>query len=156
MIINKMPIKNNYSKRINKIEYIVVHDTGNTSKGAGAKNHYYYFDRDYRGASAHYFVDDSNIIELVDPHLVAWHCGDGRGKNGIRNDNSIGVEICINKDSDYEMALRQATELIRFLILYYHIPKKKVVRHFDASGKICPGTMSKDGWKLWKKFYENI
>lgn len=156
MIINKMPIKNNFSKRINKLEYIVVHDTGNPRKGAGAKNHYFYFDRKYRGASAHYFVDDSNIIELIDPHLVAWHCGDGKGRFGIRNDNSIGVEICINEDSDYEMACKQAIELIRFLMIYYNIPKQNIVRHYDASRKICPATMAANNWEKWKNFYKKV
>ena len=33
--IQKMLIKYNYSKRTAAIKYIVVHTTGNTSKGAG-------------------------------------------------------------------------------------------------------------------------
>ena len=36
MVINKMPISNNFSKRINALRYIVVHDTGNRRRGAGA------------------------------------------------------------------------------------------------------------------------
>ena len=156
MIINKMSIRVNFSKRFNEQKYIVIHDTGNSNKGAGAVNHYRYFSGGYRGASAHYFVDDSNIVETVDPSMVAWHCGDGKGRNGITNSNSIGIEICINPDSDYQMALAQCRELIRFLMEFYKIPKNRVVRHFDASGKNCPGSMSKDGWKKWKEFYESL
>ena len=156
MVINKMPILNNFSRRINALRYIVVHDTGNYRRGAGALSHFSYFNSSYRGASAHYFVDDSNIIETVDPHLVSWHCGDGKGKYGIWNSNSIGVEICVNEDSNYEMACNQAIELIRFLMSGYGIPKENVVRHYDASGKICPRSMSENGWKKWKEFYGKI
>ena len=114
MIINKLPISVNFSKRFNSLSYIVIHDTGNSNHGAGAINHYRYFNGGYRGASAHFFVDESNIVECVDPRLVSWHCGDGKGRYGISN--------------------------------------SRVVRHFDASGKICPRSMSGDNWKLWWEF----
>ena len=156
MIINKMPIKNNYTKRINEMKYIVIHDTGNPRLGAGALNHYKYFNSSYRGASAHYFVDDCNIIETVDPHLISWHCGDGKGKFGIKNSNSIGIEICINPDSNFEIACAQAIELIRFLMKTYDIPKENVLRHYDASRKNCPASMSKNNWQKWKEFYNKI
>lgn len=156
MIINKLPITYNYSKRVSPKKYIVVHDTGNRRKGAGAYNHYIYFNAGDRQASAHYFVDQGNIIETVDPHLVAWHCGDGKGRYGITNSNSIGIEICVNEDSDFDLAKAQAIELIRFLMNTYNIPKENVIRHYDASRKICPASMAKDNWKEWKEFWERI
>lgn len=152
MIINKLPISVNFSKRFNSLSYIVIHDTGNSNPGAGAINHYRYFNGGYRGASAHFFVDESNIVECVDPRLVSWHCGDGKGRYGISNSNSIGVEICVNSDGDFSMAIRQCVELVRFLMATYGISKSRVVRHFDASGKICPRSMSGDNWKLWWEF----
>ena len=156
MIINKLPIRYNYSRRLNEMRYIVVHDTGNPRRGAGALSHYRYFNGGYRAASAHFFVDDRNVVETVDPHLVSWHCGDGKGRYGITNSNSIGIEICINEDSDFEKAKAQARELIKFLCQTYRIPKKNVVRHYDASRKICPGRMARDNWKEWKEFWDSI
>ncbi len=156
MIINKLPIRYNYSARINEKKYIVIHDTGNARPGAGALNHYRYFNGANRNASAHYFVDDSNIIETVDPNLVAWHCGDGKGRFKITNSNSIGIEICINPDSNWEIAKAQAIELIRFLMLTYNIDKSRVIRHYDASRKLCPGRMSRDNWREWNEFYNMI
>ena len=39
--INEKLIKYNFSSRGGeKIKYIVIHDTGNTKKGAGADNHF--------------------------------------------------------------------------------------------------------------------
>lgn len=156
MIINKLPISKNFSYKFNKMKFIVVHDTGNSSSGADALAHYRYFDSAYRGASAHFFVDAHNVVELVDPHLVAWHCGDGKGKKGIFNNNSIGIEICINPESDFEMAKAQTLELIRFLMASYGISKTNVRRHFDASGKVCPRSMCENNWQEWWDFWNKI
>lgn len=154
MQITKRPIKYNYSSRLNtKIQYIVVHDTGNTERGAGANNHYIYFNGSNRNASAHYFVDDKEIIQTVEDNNTSWHCGDGKGKYGITNSNSIGVEICVNEDSNYEVALEKTIELLRYLMNKHYIPKDNVVRHFDASLKICPKSMIENGWSKWTKFW---
>ncbi len=156
MIIDKRPIKYNFSRRHEKIKYIVIHDTGNSRFGAGAIAHYKYFNSGNKNASAHYFVDDKNIVETVEVSLAAWHCGDGKGKRGITNQNSIGIEICVNSDSDFNMAKLQAIELIRFLMDSYNIEKKNVVRHYDASRKTCPAAMSADSWAMWEEFWTKI
>lgn len=157
MDITKKLIKYNYSSRNGStIEYIVVHDTGNKRIGAGANNHYLYFNGANRNASAHYFIDSKEIIQTVEDSFASWHCGDGRGKYGITNRNSIGVEICINEDGDFNIAKDNCILLIRLLMKKYNIPKDNVVRHFDASRKHCPRSMSEVGWKEWTKFYLNI
>ena len=157
MLINKLPSRYNYSKKnLNNPKYIVVHDTGNSRPGADAKAHYKYFNGKYRGASAHYFVDDTQVVEIIDPRVIAWHCGDGRGKYGIYNSNSIGVEICINSDGNRSATLDKTIELIRHLMSHYNIPKTRVVRHYDASRKICPGTMAANNWQGWREFYNSI
>lgn len=93
MIIDKRLIKYNYQNRKgNLIKYIVVHDTANTNISADAINHYRYFAGGNRKASAHYFVDDKRIVEIIEDAYASWHCGDGRGKYGITNNNSIGVK----------------------------------------------------------------
>lgn len=157
MEINKKLIKYNFSSRNGtKIKYIVIHDTGNTNKGSGAHNHYLYFNGANRNASSHYFVDDKEIIQTVEDTNCAWHCGDGRGIYGITNSNSIGVEICINEDGDFLDAQGKAIELIRLLMEKHGIQKENVVRHFDASRKICPRSMSEVGWRKWTFFYDRI
>ena len=155
--IERKLIRYNYSSRNGKkIEYIVIHDTGNKSKGANALAHYKYFNGGYRGASAHYFVDDSHIIQTVDDKYASWHCGDGRGKYGITNQNSIGIEICVNADGNYEKAVANAIELTKFLMKKYNIPIEKVVRHYDASRKLCPASMAANNWAKWSWFKEQL
>ena len=153
MDIRKLPIKDNKSSRAGqKIKYIVIHDTGNKGKNAGAYNHYLYFSGGNRKASAHYFVDSKEIIQIIDDSMAAWHVGDGKGKYGVTNSNSIGIEICINPESDYKVALDKTIELVKDLMHKYHIPVENVIRHYDASHKICPGTMSANNWQAWHDF----
>ena len=156
MKINKKFIKENFEKRNNTKKYIVIHDTANTSKGAGAYNHYKYFNSAYRGASAHVFVDSKQILQVVKFDDISWHCGDGHGKNGIWNSNSIGVEICINSDGDYSKTLIKTIDLVIYLMKTYKIDINHVVRHFDASGKICPRGMSRNDWSGWKHFMNRV
>jgi N-acetylmuramoyl-L-alanine amidase len=153
--ITKRLIKYNYSLG-NDIRYIVIHDTGNKRKGANAYAHYRYFNSGNRRASAHYFVDDKGVFQLVEDYNASWHCGDGKGKYGITNHNSIGVEICINEDGDYEKAVDNTIDLVKCLMKKYDIPLDRVVRHYDASRKICPRSMSEDNWEKWWKFKERL
>lgn len=152
-----MQIAYNKSVRKQKIEYIVLHDTGNRGKGADAKAHFAYFNGADRGASADFFVDDKGALQVNDYNTCyTWHCGDGKGKKGITNGNSIGIEICINQDGDYHKAVLHALKLTVRLMQELSVPPEKVVRHFDVSGKLCPASMSEKDWEGWKTFHSAL
>jgi len=84
--------------------FFVAHDTGNP--GADADNHYRYFDGlTDRSASAHTFIDDRKILEIIpagtgpDPGEKAWHVlynvkTDNERFGYNANDAAIGVELC--------------------------------------------------------------
>ena len=157
MRIDKKLIKYNFSTRSGVgIRYIIIHDTGNTNKGANALAHYHYFNSGNKKASAHYFVDGEGVIQTVEDYHSAWHCGDGKGKYGITNSNSLGIEICINSDGNFESALINTHNLILFLMDKHKICKKNVLRHYDASRKVCPRTMSSDNWSGWFDFHNKL
>lgn len=82
--IQQKIIKYNFTKGRTGVDYIVIHDTGNTNAGADAEAHYNYFGGANRNASAHYFVDDHQIIQVIEDSNAAWHCGDGKGKYASR------------------------------------------------------------------------
>ncbi len=139
------------------IKYIVVHDTGNPSRGANATAHYNYFNGGDRSSSADFFVDDTQALCVNDYYkYYTWHCGDGRGKYGITNRNSVGIEFCINVDSDRDKTLERTAQLVRELMQELNIPIDRVVRHYDASRKNCPQSMSGNGWAQWYKFKEKL
>lgn len=155
-IQTKQANKANYGGRRADTRYIVVHYTSN--RGDTAKNNADYFAQEDVGASAHYFVDENEIWASVPEDCAAWHCGAKKYRHpACRNANSIGVEICMN---DKAGAVRQgsidrAAQLVRMLIDKYHIPKENVLRHYDVTGKHCPGPMV-DDVSLWEAFLDKL
>lgn len=151
--ISKKLVKYNFVKGRGgkKIEYIVIHDTGNEQPLADAEAHFKYFNGGNRNASAHYFVDEKRILQIIEDTDTAWHVGDGKGKYDITNQNSIGIEICIN-DGDYTTEIKKTLELTRHLMQKHNVPFENVIRHYDASRKLCPAKMSANNWEAWKAF----
>ena len=153
----KQQMRYNCSARTTPIRYIVIHDTGNPSAGADAESHFRYFNGGNRSSSADIFVDSRSVWQVNDyTKYYSWHCGDGRGKYGITNQNSVGVELCINQDGNYAATLKNAAAVVRELMAELKIPMERVVRHYDVSKKNCPASMSADGWKTWQKFKQMI
>jgi len=136
------------------IKYIVIHDTGNRTTGANAYNHFIYFNQADRQSSADFFVDNNRIIQTNDyKKYYSWHCGDGHSAYGISNKNSIGIEMCINSDGDYNAMLNNTIWLVKTLKSQLNISNDYVVRHYDASRKNCPQTMNNSGdWTAWNNF----
>ena len=145
----------NTSKRTASIEYIVIHNTGTT---ASAVNNCKYFGSGDRQASADFFVDTDGKVYQFNADVkgrFTWHCGDGNGKYGITNNNSIGIE-CVSKGSEFTALQKEALKsLVKELMATYGA--KQIVRHYDASKKQCPsaycGSSAKDSkWKELKAY----
>ena len=145
----------NYSSRNgNSVKYIVLHYTGN--KGDTAKNNVDYFYGGDRSSSAHYFVDDNSIWQSVEESNSAWSVGDGKGQYGITNQNSISIEMCCNSSGIIsEKTETNALELVKYLMSKYNISISNIVRHYDASRKICPN-WSADNWNRWTTFKNKL
>ena len=162
------------------IDYIVIHYTaGSTSRAGTAKNNAVMFSDPVHYASADFIVDDETIVQY-NPDVknrFCWHCGDNKNPYSMggkfygkcTNANSIGIEICSTnpnwtasdqanskKWSFTEKAVLNAVELTNHLMQTYNIPADRVIRHYDVSGKLCPGII---GWNedskdvsQWKAF----
>ncbi len=147
------------------VEYIAIHYTaGSTSREGSAFNTKNVFLS--RPASADFVVDDAQIVQ-VNPDLRNYYCwavgdkknaysGGGRLYGIATNRNTVSIEICSNlrkgASAAYannggwyftEASIVNAVELVRYLMRRFGIPKQKVVRHYDISGKLCPGIL---GW----------
>lgn len=131
----------NIVKRADSVKYILIHYVGSgTSKSGSARANCKYFAGGNRNSSAHYFIDDGTIYEYADPKKYAtWHCGDGGGKYGITNGNSIGIEVCINGNKAFtDEEQKRLAWLVQRLQKQFGVPDSRVVRHYDASRKACP------------------
>lgn len=142
-IITKQ-IKYNYSIRNRKIEGIVIHDTANRASGANAEMHYRYFNAANRGASADIFVDKDSIWIINDYNkYYTWQCGDNPlySKRRFNNQNSIGIELCVNDMNNINTVIDNAVFITKKLMQELNISANNVVRHYECSGKMCPGTI---------------
>lgn len=150
----------NYAKgRSKAVEYIVVHFTANN--GDTAAGNLNYFANNKVSASAHYFVDENEVCQSVKESDVAYHCGAKKYRHGgCRNGNSIGIEMCSRKDGNgryyiKEEVVKRTAELVKELMKKYGIPKSRVLRHYDVTGKNCPAPFVENG-VLWRDFLERL
>jgi probable enterotoxin D len=137
-------------------EYIVIHETDNWSENADAEAHQYWWDNDpYANSSVHFVVDDKETIQLLPLDAFAYHVGDNINFSDIRNHNSIGIEICVNKDGNYEISRKRAILLTKYLMKTLDMSSESVVRHKDASNKNCPSIMIREP-ELWEDFKNRL
>lgn len=139
----------------NKCDYIVVHQTGNENEGADAQAHAnLQSNGNVRSASWHISVDDKQAIQSFEYNVRCWHAGDGRGEG---NYNGIAIELCINKDGDYNKALANGADVVRQLMKQFNLPIGRVKQHNHFSGKNCPAQIraGKNGVN-WQKFLDMV
>lgn len=170
--IKKGYIDRHISRCLNRrIKYLILHYTaGTTSKSGAAMRTRDVFLK--RNASADFVVDDENIVQ-INPDIknyFTWAVGDkknpytggGQLRSLVENRNSISIEMCSNLTAGAdasvpnhegwyftEKTLENAKKLVKYLQKEYNIPKSNVIRHFDASGKLCPGVY---GWNTGPLF----
>ena len=161
------PLKSCLTKAPNRtIKYLAIHYTAGGSSAPGrAKGMKADWEKAKR-ASADFGVDDRDMVQF-NPDLKNYYCwavgdkknpyGGGGSLYGIAsNRNTISIEICSNLKKGTspskpnhegwyytEEALNNAVKLAKILMKKYNIDINHVVRHYDISGKTCPGII---GW----------
>ena len=161
MDINKNFISTvNTNKGVNPCTYIVIHETDNTNKGAGAKRHAESQSKGWlTGMSVQLYAGSDGVYQAAPLNSICWHVGknyvSSPNNPGCTNNNSIGIEICVNSDGDYDKARQNAIELVKHLMKTLNIPASRVIRHFDAKGKYCPRKMLNTP-SLWTGFKKQI
>lgn len=142
-----------------KIKGVVMHWTANTGRGADAVANRNYFNTTDRACSAHYIVDDHQIIQCIPDQEVAYHVGSAlytsigehlREKPYTPNYFLLGIEMCVNCDGKWADTYYNAVELAALLLKKYKLGINSLYRHFDITGKDCPRMMVND--KEWNKF----
>ena len=155
----------NYQEgRSGTIKYIVLHYTAND--GDTAKGNCNYFQGKNRGASAHYFVDETSVWQSVRDTDTAWSVGGGLQSSGghafykiCTNNNSISIEMCSKIVNGVytipEKTVDNAVGLTKQLMGTYNIPIDRIIRHYDVNGKICPRPWVEDETQ-WAQFKNRL
>lgn len=122
------------SAGINPTNFLTIHETANRTPGAGAQAHANLQSRgNVRNASWHWSVDDKVAIQSFPHSTRCWHAGKVKGNN-----ESVGIEICVNPDSDLVVAYYNAAKLAAKILAEEGIPLSRMVQHNYWSGKNCP------------------
>ena len=137
-----------------EIKYIVIHETGNPSKGADAQRHAAYLQSGGEGTTAwHYTVDDTNAYHHIPDDEIAFHAGDGQRRNG-GNQCGIGIELCVNSDGDFEKTFDNAAKLTAYLLDAYSLDIRDIKQHADFMDKNCPQHIRDDS--RWEEFVQKV
>lgn len=126
-------------------DYITVHMTGNSSFGAGAAAHanWMFLHAEY---SWHTSVDDIEAWQSLPWHMQGWHAGDGY--YGLGNQESIGVEICMNRGINQAKAYENAAAIVAMLRGMGH-GHRGIKQHWDWTRKECPQLIRSNGLWTW-------
>ena len=142
------------------ILWVVVHESGMARPGEDAKllaqtqYNNVYVNSTYREASWNYQVDQGVIYQSFEDTMACWHAG-GTHPSEIYahcNSSSIGIEMCINVDGNYDGSMHHDTKLVAMLCYKYNLTVDNIKRHYDMSGKECPAYMIRTN--RWSQFLE--
>lgn len=140
--IKQQLVSNTIASRVtsgkgNTKTYLIIHETANTAKSANAQAHAnLQSNGNSRQASWQFSVDEKQIIQSFSEDYICWHAG-----NSSYNRQGIGIEICVNSDGDFQGAVKNAAELVKYLMRKHNIPISRVIMHRAASGKNCPANL---------------
>lgn len=148
------------------IVWIVIHETANTSPGAGAFSHSNYLKNQANGNASVFVswnatIDSEELFEHIPYEEVAYHAGDGsrlptfEGNNpnvnenwetsypnlGGGNRNGIGIEMAVNEDGNIMRTWHRAAKFSSELMHEYNLPITQLAYHNSFSGKACPQSM---------------
>ncbi|MBG9945567.1 N-acetylmuramoyl-L-alanine amidase [Brevibacillus formosus] len=152
---------------------VVIHWTANEGKGANAVANRNYFNKPTTIPSAHYCVDDKQIIRCLPENEMGYHVGAKSYKpeaikrlSSYPNNCTIGIEMCVNKDGDFSQMYQNTLELTADILKRYGWGVEHLWRHFDITGKNCPAYFVSDDFarrftgltaqQAWAKFKDDV
>ncbi|MED4581895.1 N-acetylmuramoyl-L-alanine amidase [Brevibacillus choshinensis] len=152
---------------------LVIHWTANEGKGANAVANRNYFNKPTTEASAHYCVDDKQIVRCLPENEMGYHVGAKsynpeslKQLSSYPNNCTIGIEMCVNSDGDFKKMYQKTVELAADILKRYGWGVDRLWRHFDITGKNCPAYFVTDSFaekftglsaeQAWAKFKQDV
>jgi N-acetylmuramoyl-L-alanine amidase len=147
---------------IEDVKFIVSHDTGNPGSTAyGNRN---YFENAQPYASAHTFIDDNYILEIIPLDEKAYHVRsnvttDDRMFGADANDVAIGVELAWGGDIDFSEAYDRYVWYHAYLVDKYNLnPDEDIVAHstLDPRRRTDPENALHRYGISWQEFINDV
>ncbi|HLG26334.1 MAG TPA: peptidoglycan recognition family protein [Paenisporosarcina sp.] len=151
-------------KLIDRVAFIVAHDTGNKDSSAQGNVSYYKSSANVITASAHVFIDDKAIIECIPLTEKAWHVLYSKPTDNIlfgddANDVAIGVELCYFSDSARTReAYKRYVWYLAHLCRLYKFDAQHITGHhiLDPERKTDPVNALKTIGKTFKDLQDDV
>jgi peptidoglycan hydrolase-like protein with peptidoglycan-binding domain len=148
--------------QINEVRFIVSHDTGNPGSTAYANRNY--FNNVQPSASAHTFIDDKYILEIIPLAEKAWHVRynvttDNRLFGADANDAAIGVELCWGGSINFNEAYKRYVWYHAYLVDLFDLnPDKDIVAHstLDPERRRDPQNALQRYGISWSQFLSDV
>lgn len=153
---------------IRSVRFLVAHDTGNHGSTAANNVSFYERSRNETEASAHIFVDDTEIIEcipfLTGPPEKAWHVVYNTPiDNAIfgvdSNDCAGGVELCYGGSIDGDEAYKRYVWVMAYACWRYGLnPATDITGHYivDPTRKVDPKNAFKPLGRSFTDFIADV
>lgn len=144
------------------IRFIVSHDIG--KGGSTARQNRSYFHNQQPSASAHTFIDDKEILEIIPLYEKAWHVRYNVTKDNAMygddaNDIAIGVELCHGGSINFEEAYNRYVWYHAYLCKRFDLdPRKDIVPHsfLDPGRRSDPQHALHPHGITWDEFINDV
>lgn len=149
-------------RSIGTVRFIVSHDTGNPGSTAyGNRN---YFNNQQPSASAHTFIDDKYILEIIPLTEIAYHVrsnvtADNRIYGANANDAAIGVELCHGGTINFQEAYNRYIWYHAYLCDRFNLdPNSDIVAHatLDPTRRTDPIGILRNNGISWSMFIDDV
>lgn len=147
---------NEYSrpgKKLEAVNAIVIHYTGNPGTTAAQHRHYYgeLATTHEASVSSNFVVGiEGEVIQCIPSDEVAYASND-------RNSDTLSIEVC-HKDKSgkfTDASYKSTVKLTAYLCEEFNLTEDDVIRHYDVTGKKCPKYFV-DHEAAWVKFKQDV
>jgi len=149
-------------QKIEQVKFIVSHSTGNPGSTAYANRNY--FNSRQPSSSAHTFIDDKYILEIIPLNEKAWHVlyqktRDNQLFGADANDAAIGVELCYGGNINFNGAYSRYVWYHAYLCKKFTLnPSKHIVSHqtLDPERRTDPLNAFRLYGITWEQFISDV
>ncbi len=149
---------NEYSRpgeALGKVKKIFVHYTANPGTTAEQNRNYFQglADSGETSASAHFVIGyEGEILQCIPLEEIGYAVAE-------HNYDSVSIECCYQEEDGHftEATYESLLHLTAWLMEKYKLTTEDVLRHYDASGKLCPKYYVEhpEAWDTFKVDLEN-
>ncbi len=150
-------------KRVGKMvkpSYITIHETETGLEITDEKFNYKWYRTildDYSSTIGYHFLVEANnnepsrIYQFLETNVYTHHTG-----NAIGNQQSIGIERIVNKNTDMIRAIDTQAFLTAILMKKFDIPIENVLPHKYWNNKDCPSRLLAGLYCDWDSFINKV